>query len=464
MKGGKVIASGGFGCVFKPSLKCKNGKNYKGVTKLMFKKHAKKEYLEINKIKGIVKKLKKYKDYFLIDDIKLCDINELTNDDLIGLDNCSCLKKYGIDTENINLNLNNFSGLQIPYGGLDIQSYLELYNENKDLIKINILLIKLLKNAIIPMNKLKLYHFDIKSGNVLYKNDSIKLIDWGLSDTQKSKEIINAAKRRPFQFNSPFSIILFHEDFNKWYLNKLKNKNNLYDIVNNWITYNNEDGGKGHYSLIKSLIYKYRNKKMENKIKKKFKKKINKNDYSKNVIIYNLVTILEKYTNKKTLVFDDNKYFNEIFKKNVDIWGFIMIYKPYTYSDNTELNEHIGCLINNYLYDNIYSTIPINIKKLIDDLTKINTILNNNIFVSNFSTKSIKALYKSKKKEISILKINDIDIIKSIISKKRSSKKRSSKKRSSKKRRSNKRSSKKRRSKKRSSKKRKLREKTKKSK
>ena len=275
MKGGKVIAAGGFGCVFKPSLKCKNGNNYKGITKLMFKKYAKQEYLEINKIKDIIKNLKNYKDYFLVDNIKICDINKLTNDDLIGLDNCSSLKKHGINEKNINLNLNNFSGLQIPDGGLDIQKFIEFYNENKDLIKINILLIELLKNAIIPMNNLKLYHFDIKSGNVLYKNNCAKLIDWGLAGTQKSKEIIDAAKRRPFQFNSPFSIILFHEDFKKWYLNKLKNKNNLYDIVDEWITYNNEDGGKGHYSLIKSLIYKYKNKKLENKIKKKYRKKKN---------------------------------------------------------------------------------------------------------------------------------------------------------------------------------------------
>ena len=33
MKGGKVIASGGFGCVFKPSLKCKKVLNIRVIQK-----------------------------------------------------------------------------------------------------------------------------------------------------------------------------------------------------------------------------------------------------------------------------------------------------------------------------------------------------------------------------------------------------------------------------------------------
>ena len=39
-KGGKVIASGGFGCIFKPALKCKNKdkRQEDSITKLMKKK------------------------------------------------------------------------------------------------------------------------------------------------------------------------------------------------------------------------------------------------------------------------------------------------------------------------------------------------------------------------------------------------------------------------------------------
>jgi hypothetical protein len=45
--GGKPLASGGFGCVFKPALKCKDKNKERKLTnqvsKLMLKKYAKKE-------------------------------------------------------------------------------------------------------------------------------------------------------------------------------------------------------------------------------------------------------------------------------------------------------------------------------------------------------------------------------------------------------------------------------------
>ena len=53
LKGGKVLGSGGFGCIFRPALKCKNKTASKSVgdqiTKLMKKKYALKEKLEVLK-------------------------------------------------------------------------------------------------------------------------------------------------------------------------------------------------------------------------------------------------------------------------------------------------------------------------------------------------------------------------------------------------------------------------------
>ena len=44
--GGKVLASGGFGCVFKPALKCEgeSKRHTNKVSKLMSEKHATEEY------------------------------------------------------------------------------------------------------------------------------------------------------------------------------------------------------------------------------------------------------------------------------------------------------------------------------------------------------------------------------------------------------------------------------------
>ena len=53
-KGGKVLASGGFGCVFSPALKCEDTKKREkdDVSKLMTVAHAVEEYEEITSIKN----------------------------------------------------------------------------------------------------------------------------------------------------------------------------------------------------------------------------------------------------------------------------------------------------------------------------------------------------------------------------------------------------------------------------
>ena len=85
IKGGKVIASGGFGCVFSPALKCKNKKREKNkITKLMTEKHALAEYNEVMNIKKKLDKIPNYGDYFLIKDFNLCEPAKLTSEDLIN--------------------------------------------------------------------------------------------------------------------------------------------------------------------------------------------------------------------------------------------------------------------------------------------------------------------------------------------------------------------------------------------
>ena len=71
-KGGKVLASGGFGCVFSPALKCKNTKKreYGKISKLMTEKHAIQEYKEIKNIREKLKDIPDNQDYFLLNDIK----------------------------------------------------------------------------------------------------------------------------------------------------------------------------------------------------------------------------------------------------------------------------------------------------------------------------------------------------------------------------------------------------------
>ena len=73
-EGGKVLASGGFGCVFTPALKCEGStrREKNKVSKLMIEKYAIQEYEEIKKYKKILETIPNHEDYFLVYDISIC--------------------------------------------------------------------------------------------------------------------------------------------------------------------------------------------------------------------------------------------------------------------------------------------------------------------------------------------------------------------------------------------------------
>jgi hypothetical protein len=76
-------------------------------------------------------------------------------------------------------------------------------------------------------------------------------------------------------------------------------------------------------------------------------------------------------------------YFENVFLKNVDIWGFVMIYiglYEYLYKSFDELNEYqmefitkIKFIIIHFLYESPIN--PINISSLINELTMLNKVI-----------------------------------------------------------------------------------------
>mgnify|MGYP001330375899 CR=1 FL=1 len=59
MQGGKALAAGSYGCVFKPPLKCKNEQERPthGVSKLLTKRHANQEMEETMVIYNLMKNM-----------------------------------------------------------------------------------------------------------------------------------------------------------------------------------------------------------------------------------------------------------------------------------------------------------------------------------------------------------------------------------------------------------------------
>lgn len=472
--GGKVLTSGGFGCLFKPALKCKNTLNYdkiskKMVTKLMTARHAKDEYKHINAFKLILNKIPNYQNYFLVDDFSICDPAELTKEDLEAFDDkCSALKKKKYTAANINQNLGKIMALNMPDGGVDVDDYVFSITDSKrlqkDYTELNNSLIDLLVNGIEPMNRAQLYHCDVKGSNILVQGEgsgdanlTSRLIDWGLSIYKKDTTgIPDKLDRRPFQFNVPFSVILFNKKFLEKYGKFLENSENqelnyyaIREFVINYIFYWNKIRGAGHLKTINSIVKHLSFNKLYAIESKRVKDHVIEYEFTYYYIVEYISKILFKYTVK-----DNNKnklnlleYFNQIFLKNIDVWGLTMLYmvfldhiqqvfenkkeneKEKENTDYSQFIQKIKYIIIHFLFET--PTEVININKLATELQSLNGIIAKfdkpgqpNTSVNYFE--SLKKIDTSHIKEVGTKEVGG-SINKSI--KKRSLKKRSLKKR-----------------------------------
>jgi serine/threonine protein kinase len=367
--GGKVIASGGFGCVFKPALACANGtRKPNGVSKLMTLKHANDEYDEITKIKNKLNKIPNYSKYFLIDNIdNLCVPAKLKSRDLRNFKlKCSALKKNYYTAKNINRSLNELRVLSMPDGGITLKEYMYNITNLKQVQILNTSLIELFTNGIIPMNEKGIYHSDIKDSNILVDttNDNVhpRLIDWGL--TTEYPLTSTSAKytfswpaqwnNKSLQFNVPFSVILFSADFLDQYNDYVReygmpdedDATNIAELdlfIVEYLYFWMESGrGVGHISTINAIVeILYDLNKTTNETDKITKQTddINKGPQNEYVVVYvktiEIITIyirkiLIKYTKQgqfNTISIDD--YLNNVFIKNIDKWGFVSTYLPF---------------------------------------------------------------------------------------------------------------------------------------
>jgi serine/threonine protein kinase len=404
-KGGSVLASGGFGCVFSPALLCNGEQQRKSntVSKLMITKYANEEYNYINKIRSKLKTIPNYKDYFLVDDIQICAPDKLSQDDISNFEKkCSALPKNDITAENINESLDNLTILNMPNGGDEVDNY--IFNEEGPNDKLSILnkkIIDLFKNGIIPMNNKNIYHNDIKDSNILI--DSFKktrLIDWGFctnylsSYTAIPKSLIN----RPLQFNVPFSIILFGDLFNQKYTTYKKNggktdkvslKPFVVSYLKAWLKIR-----PGHYKVINDIMFMLFSNDL--RMNTKLKWKAVEQRYTIPYIVDYIVDILVNHTHLKSDgTFDYKPYFDNVYIHNVDVWGFLSVYFSIIellYNNYNEMNKveillfnRIKQIIIEYLYN--HRSEPIDSNDLIRDLNELHKLFENQKKIIQVSSK-----------------------------------------------------------------------------
>ena len=406
-KGGKVLASGGFGCVFTPALRCKNKKTRKrnGVSKLITSKYAIKEYNEIVQIKEKLKTIKKYTDYFLVNDISICKPALLTKSDLIDFtEKCSALQKDDhITSKNINESLNNMMILNMKNGGLPVDDFIFNAGHFSDLYELNYSLMRLLKNGIIEMNKKHIYHCDIKDSNILVeqKQNTLKtrLIDWGLATLYvpfHNNPFPNTWINRPLQYNVPFSVIIFTDVFIEKYtkytndgLNK-KEEEELTAFVSDYIHYWIKERGMGHLKLIDKIIQILLDEEEEKKGKEEEdedeKKENSISQITMDYITKYIVNILIHFTifrQDGTWTLNMREYLDHVFINNVDVWGFVSTYIAFLESlheNRDELEKPLlECfdIIRNlfmFIYSPTHSHIPIDKKVIFNYLNHLSNL------------------------------------------------------------------------------------------
>jgi len=360
-RGGKVIGSGGYGCVFRPALRCNGTRKRvsKTISKLMLNKHVKREYMEITKYLPILQKIPNYKNYFIIEGANICQPAPLTRQDLDNFDTkCKVLRKRDINAKNINSNLDKISSLNLQDGGVELGTYIYSGLSLDGMKDLNGRMIQLLMNGILPMNKYDVYHADIKEANIVVDTSKyVRLIDWGLSMyTASGKNIPSVVQDKPLQYNLPFSIILFNNTFKTMYSTFLKtiptsnlDNNSVGGFLKTYLEKWNKKRGKGHIKTITSI----------------WSGITGKQNIQETIIIPYLSAVLLEYTRNGQ--FDTIGYFKNVFLKLLDLWGFIICYAAFL--ETGYKNQKINNLIINYLYRK--PTENIKIDELVDDLRNL---------------------------------------------------------------------------------------------
>jgi hypothetical protein len=231
----------------------------------------------------------------------------------------------------------------------------------------------------------------IKDSNILVdKNGKTRLIDWGLAleyTPFKNHTFPNSWKNRPFQFNVPFSVILFSDSFVEKYTTFLQDRGQLsktdikpfvIDYISAWMN----ERGAGHYKFINEIMFDLFSHSIT-ELSEKSKAQIVETQITMNFIINYIVDVLLHFTKPGRNVKDCLRdYLDNVFIKIVDIWGFISVYfvfieilsNNYARLSKQEMNifNKVKYLFMEYLYNPRHE--QIHIDSLYSDLEELSDL------------------------------------------------------------------------------------------
>lgn len=188
-KGGAAIAAGGYGCVFRPALRCSSGRyleRYKptDVSKLMARRDAREEMQELGRVMPVLSLIPDAGKYFLGvgegQNFYACTPAPLTPEDKLHYSTCRPLIRRGYTVENINDQLDSLTVINQSDGGIEVNEAWGYANHaghgheaaamvdyTNGFKAINAGLMQLLVHGVVPLNRLGVLHGDLKASNVL---------------------------------------------------------------------------------------------------------------------------------------------------------------------------------------------------------------------------------------------------------------------------------------------------------
>ena len=313
--------AGAQGCVFAPSLKCKNrprNMNDGNISKLGYKAGSESEMREQEKIMSYVKKIRNYERYFSME-ASSCEPDTLSPPDLEGFnETCINFNKDDINASNINRNLDKLRAINMPHLGQDLKVWMEKSPlDARRLRQLNDRISELLVHAIIPMNQLGVMHNDLKSENLMMDKTetNVRVIDWGLAGIATPNQPIpeHHFMNNPVTFNRPFSTMIISRDIDALMPAKF-GPEQLNPFVHGLYAEYREMAPTGHDYL--TYVFK-----------SMFKLNTETATLVLNATIekYN-AEILYHFTNPARRKFMLHEYFNKVYRFNTDVWGTMSVF------------------------------------------------------------------------------------------------------------------------------------------
>ena len=232
MIGGKMLASGGYGCVFTPAIDCDGSslESKKYVSKIqVYNKYAKREIKIGKKISSIVGYLNHFVPIVKHCEVKLGSIEDKEKD------RCDIFKKKSSK---------KFTTMKMPFiNGTDFIDFMISHKDSKYIINN---LINSYNHILISLTKLvqnDILHYDLKGTNILFDEDSKLplIIDFGLSNFIDLNKLSNDKMQEIFYVYGPdYYVWSLEIHYLSFLINESKEptEDDLVDLVNTLVDSN----------------------------------------------------------------------------------------------------------------------------------------------------------------------------------------------------------------------------------